>query len=49
MKRKKAMAVLFFAVALAGSSMTAGCGAKETGTAQTQAEEKQTTEEQTEA
>lgn len=55
MKRKKAMAVLFFAVALAGSSMTAGCGAKETGTAQTQeevstqAEEKQTAEEQTEA
>ena len=55
MKRKKVMAVLFFAVALAGSSMTAGCGAKETGTAQTQeevstqAEEKQTAEEQTEA
>lgn len=55
MKRKKVMAVLFFAVALAGSSMTAGCGAKETGTAQTQeevstqAEAEQTAEEQTEA
>lgn len=36
MKRKKIMAVLFFTVALAGSSVTAGCGAKKTETTQTQ-------------